>query len=162
MTKEELFKALELAIKEKLEAEAKIQVLKLRLKFGEANLKKPENKPEPRRTNSNVELFITAHEGKLDAEDIEFLRLREADCKTVSKYLTQNNIAEIVPATVSRHIGTPAKPGRYSPGPSDSDWRRMVDTVSVVRYHLFRCPQPNETPTEHGRYSQPSKVGAPS
>lgn len=157
MTKDDLLNELELAIRSKTEIDAKIEILKLRLQFFGVTEAVEKTEQKPKRKDA-IDLFIAAHEGELDAEDIEFLRMREATTKEVARYLTQHDICEITAETVSRHISSDKNPGRYTPGPNDSKWKRLVDTVSVVRYHYFRCRLPNEHLTAPGRSQPLSKV----
>lgn len=136
MAKEETFKELEAAIRELKQAEARIEIIKLRLQYGESSHNGSQttrqNTEEKPRKKTAVDLFLMAH-SDLDPEDIEFVRLGEASTKQVANYLTKNGICETTSATVSRHIGP-----RYAPGPSDTKWKRMVDTCSVLRYHFYR------------------------
>jgi hypothetical protein len=154
MTKDEIFKELESAIIAKKDAEKQIAIAKLKLKFiressstaireKAGSIVQPNVKettlPQKTKKQSAVELFIVSHPD-LEPEDIEFLRLVEATTQQVADYLTENQIHETTAATVGRHVGK-----RYQPGPSDSNWKHMVDTVSVIRYHLYRNNGPTKT-----------------
>jgi hypothetical protein len=137
MSKDKIINELEAAIADKKEAEKRIAIARIRLKYGTQELRVPttqlsheiKSQPKPK---SEIDLFILAH-ADLEPEDIEFLRLEQATTQQVADYLTENQIHETTPATVSRQIGK-----RYSPGKSDSNWKRMVNTVSVVRHHFYR------------------------